>query len=74
MPPAWFFTQMENGIKLAAAGKVDEEFDFDGRRYRVGEIMEHYELDEFIERAKFSDDEYKERHLQPDWPPGEMPF
>ncbi len=63
LPPAWFFDQLEEGIKLAAAGKVDEMFDFDDRRYRVGEIVEYYDLDDFIERLRLSDEEYAEEHL-----------
>ena len=63
LPPAWFFSALEEGIRLAAAGKADEMFDFDGRRYRVGEIVEYYDLGDFIERLKLSDDEYEEEYL-----------
>lgn len=74
MPPVSFFREMENGIALAAAGGTDEMLEFDGRRYRVGEFIEHYDLSEFVDRATLSDDDYKERFLAPDSDWGEMPF
>lgn len=51
-PQAWFYGQLERAIELAAVGRDDELIEVDCRRRRAGEVIEAWELEEFVERAQ----------------------
>ena len=51
-PPAWFYDQLEQAIELAAQGHDGELVEIDCRRRTVGEVIDAWELEEFIERAR----------------------
>jgi hypothetical protein len=53
-PPASFYAELEHAIKLAAAGRERASMSFRGDTVPVAELIEDYDLEEFVERVKNS--------------------
>jgi hypothetical protein len=48
----WFVDQMVEAIELAAAGEDDAWIEVDVKNRRLAEVIEDWELEEFVEEAK----------------------
>lgn len=48
----WFVDQIVEAIELAAAGEDDAWIEVDGRNHPLSDVIEFWELEEFIEEAK----------------------
>jgi hypothetical protein len=51
-PPAYFYDQLDRAIELAAAGETNSLTELDRERVPVAEVIETYDLDEFVERER----------------------
>jgi hypothetical protein len=61
-PPPWFYAQLDEAIDLALEDRVDDLTELDGRRYPVSEVIEHWDLAEFVERIKRGEFELDEEN------------
>jgi hypothetical protein len=51
-PPAAFYDDLERAIELAAEDRRDELTEIERSRVPVSELIETYDLEEFVERAR----------------------
>lgn len=51
-PPAYFYDQLDRAIELAAAGEADALTELDRKVIPVAEVIETYDLEEFVELAR----------------------
>lgn len=51
-PSARFYEQLEQAIELAAEGRTDEPIEMDRELCTVSEVIESWELEELVERAR----------------------
>jgi hypothetical protein len=54
-PPVAFYDDLERAIELAAAGRNDELTPIERDRVRASELIETYDLEEFVGRAQDRD-------------------
>jgi hypothetical protein len=59
-PPAWFYEQLEQAIDLAAQGHDGELVEIDCHRRTVTEVIDDWELEAFVERARATNGENTE--------------
>ncbi|HEY1238287.1 MAG TPA: hypothetical protein VGE91_08110 [Solirubrobacterales bacterium] len=51
-PPAQFYSDLEKAIELAAEERMEERIEIDRRQRSVAEIVDAWELEDLVERAR----------------------
>jgi hypothetical protein len=51
-PPARLYSNLETAIELAAEGRLEERIEIDRELCTVSEVIQTWELEELVERAK----------------------